>query len=839
MTRRRVAVVSSCAPPLPGHPVTGGGLRTAQLIATLEAGKHSVVPFIDAGALPADAPEGLIRFTAASLAERLRAAKPSVLVLEQWALAALLGDPAEGGAPDVPVVIDLHGSLLLENVYRRGTLELVLDGKTKLDALHRADLLVTPAAAQLHHFSSWATLAGFDPRELPLALLPLATPSAVPPPRSATTPGLKLVYGGARWPWIDSLAALEVAAAVVEATPQTRLDVFTYDPPRHGLPFEEDLGTWPDVDAALRGSSRRIALRGRTAHADWLTHLRETATVALDLWEPNPERMLASTTRTIEFLASGLPVITTAGACWAEELVASGAGWTVPSGSGFRAALTALLTELAGDGARIAQASAAATALAVGRSDLRTTGAALLDFIDRPTRAPRARSVVAEIVSVRQAHLDETLRSHIAAHAAEHARLVAAHHAETAELRARHSAEVAEIRAAAQAELASARDERRAEILSLSKEHRRALAEREADSGERLAAQQAAEQTRSRELRAEHRAESDAIALAHREQLVEAQAAERSRAEQQRAAHRGEIEAMSAESRAQLAAAAEEARKERERAAKESDERLERATAEAARVAATNDARIAAQAAEAKGEFEALRARLEGLLADRQGELDLARATLTERTAELRLALERVDGASGRWTAEKEGLEDQLREAAASIDALRQEVTTRDAALRDAVDAHHAQAGRWTAEQAGLEDQLREALAARDALTSELAAHADALREAVEGRDTWKGRWTTDRASDKEERTRMQVGAQAALTSREAQLQREAERALEELRAQLQGELDAMAARKVVRLADSAQKALGGASLTPGGRIAPAARLARLWAEHALDRDRE
>jgi len=642
MTRRRVAVVSSCAPPLDGHPVTGGGLRTAQLVATLRADKHSVTTLIEAGALPADAPDGLIPFEHATLTDQLRAAKPQVIVLEQWALAAALGDPAADGAPDVPLVIDLHGSLLLENVYRRGTLDVVLDGKTKLDALRRADLLLVPAAAQLHHFASWATLAGFDPRELPLALLPLATPAAVPTPRTDPKPPLRLVYGGARWPWIDSLDALRVAAEVVRDTAHARLDVFTYEPPRHGLPFEEDLGTWPEVDDVLRGPGRKVTAHGRTPHDAWLAFIQEDATVALDLWTPNPERMLASTTRTIEFLAAGLPVITRSGACWAEELVATGAGWTVDSDDDLRV----LLADLSAHPKRVAAASWEATELARRRADHAATGAALLEFVQSPHRPPRSPATLVDaIVAVRQAHLDETLRSHDAAHADEHARLVAAHRAQTEALRERHAAEVAELRAGRQAELAEVRAERKAEVAQLAVEHREELRRRDAA-----------------------------------------------------------------------------------------------AKAEADRVRAANDARFEAQA-----------------------------------------------------------------------EAHRQELV-----------AQHA------------------ALAARD----------QELREAVEARDTWHGRWKADRATEKEERVRRQVESQAAMTAREAALRAESERQLsalrtqleaerEAVRAELQARIDAFEARRVVRLADSVSGAFAGPKRAPGGRITPATRLAKLWVEHALDREHD
>ncbi len=738
MTRRRIAVVSSCCPPLEGHPVTGGGLRTEQLIATLRTAKHSVTPVIERAAAPEDCPDSWRTFGDGELAEVLRELNPQVIVLEQWALASRLGDPAEGGAPDVPLVIDLHGSLLLENVYRRGTTDLTMDGKTKLEALRRADLLVTPAAAQLHHFASWATLAGFDPAELPLRLLPLAT-TRLAGPRSDDAPTLKMVYGGARWPWIDSLGWLETAADVAESHQGARLDVFTYDPPRHGLPFEEDLGTWPEVDAALKGRTRKgVKLHGRAEHADFVSFLESDATVALDLWEPNPERMLASTTRTVEFLAAGLPVITVQGASWAEELVQSGAGWTVPPGD--RAALTALLERLVSEPALIAAASSAALKLAAARADLATSGVALLSFADSPSRPPRApRSIVEAIVHVRQSHLDETLRSLEGAHRDEHDALVAAHKEETSALREQHQAEVADLRDSHQAEVAELRADADARIEKLTARHD--------------------EQTEA--LRTHHQRLLERADAQHRG----AAAKQEAQMEEATAAHRVEVERLTAERRAEAEAIA--ARHQAElgslRASGATAEaalqaKLDAALSEAAELAELTRQRTAELATAHRSELEELRLRLEALVSERQTELDSVRETLAARDQELRLM--------------------------------------------------------------------------------------------TEARDELQGRWASDRAQDKEARTRLEVEARARLTTREAELRQETFDQLEGLRAELTAQLDAMAARKVVRFADSVKGALkgDGALLGAGvaarvvgetGRIVPGVRLAKLWAEHAMEREHD
>lgn len=529
--KRRVAIVSSCCPPLAGHPVTGGGLRTLQLVEAVRAAGHAPQLFVEAAALPA-AVEGITAFELADLEATLRAARVSVVIVEQWALVRYLG------TLDRPLIIDLHGSLLLENVYRRGELDLVHDARTKLEALHRADLLLTPAEAQIHHFSAWATLAGFDPRELPIALFPLALPGE--PAAREPAASLKMVYGGARWPWIDSLDALRVAGGIDGAT----LDVFTYDPPRHGLEVPEDLGTWAEVDSALAGLAG-VTLHGGEGSAAYGEFLRGEANVALDLWQPNAERMLAATTRTVEFLHAGLPVVTVAGSAWAAPLVASGAGWAVDAGDDAR--LAALLEGLVAEPARITAASAAATRLA---DEHRVGGnAALADFLRRPQRPPRdASSLVESIIAVREAHLAETLASHDAAHAAEHDALVAKHADEVAARGGAHRTEVAALSARHADATAEQAAEHRAQLADVEARWEARRRETEARFEQQLAEQASAGRVERERLVAE----ADARVASIASELQAAREAQRLAVEGASETHRLALEANEATHKAHL-----------------------------------------------------------------------------------------------------------------------------------------------------------------------------------------------------------------------------------------------------------------------------------------------
>jgi hypothetical protein len=167
-----------------------------------------VALWVEVAAAP-DGGEGIDRtFTLDGLGDALARERPDLLIVEQWAILGHIG------AFPGPVACDAHGSLLLENLYRRGGLDAVLDAGAKIDGLRRADLVLVPNDAQRHHLAAWLTVAGFDPRELPLAVLPLAAPLG-PEPGPRTGKRLHLVYGGARWPWIDSLWALRAIAAVL------------------------------------------------------------------------------------------------------------------------------------------------------------------------------------------------------------------------------------------------------------------------------------------------------------------------------------------------------------------------------------------------------------------------------------------------------------------------------------------------------------------------------------------------------------------------------------------------------------------------------------------------
>lgn len=677
MSRRRIAIVSSCAPPQAGQPVTGGGLRTLQLVESVRAAGHVPSLLVERGADP----QG---FDRAELPERLAKLRPSVVILEQWALASAIGDF------DKPVAIDLHGSLLLENVYRRGDVDLMLDAGAKLAALARADLLLVPSPAQLSWFASWATLAGLDPRDLPLRLLPLALPGA-PTKRTAKAPPLRLVYGGARWPWIDSRDALIAAADAVAGIEGATLDVFAYDPPRHGLDFDDELGTWGEVDAALGGrEADGITLRGGTSHAAFSKFLRTEATVALDCWVPNPERLLAATTRTVESLHAGLPVITVPEASWAPALVAAGAGWTSD-----RDGLAALLKKLGRSGKAIAKASEAAVRLAGSTHSIEGAGAALTDWLERPSRAVRATPLLDRLIVLEREHnaigvtaLEEDHRRLIDAQ-------IAAHQVELQDLKRQAAADIEAVSANHAAMVRTITDGHR-------EENAKILTDSQRQSREQLAHWQGELERLRTALEGELRRQAERHAL----ELKEAIGQQGSERADERDRHRAELEKQQARFEADREHHRQELedREAKHRAAVETIVREHAANAQETRAARDGEATALveahrAQMLEAKAEREAEVQQIVG-----QWQAELAQAD-AQRTAEMETADERsraeIAAAVADWQQKLEAAHERLRAAKAKhteeVARLRVEL----GAERSRAETTRAPASEQPPEQAG------------------------------------------------------------------------------------------------------------------------------------------
>jgi hypothetical protein len=747
-------------------------------------------------------------FDSATLADQVRAFRPSVLVVEQWALVPLISQI------DKPLVIDLHGSLLLENVYRRGDTDLVLDAGSKIEALARADLLLVPAGVQVHHFASWATLAGFDPRELPLQLMPLAM-TRQPKPRKTKKPALRLVYGGARWPWIDSLSALRTAANTVSSLPDARLDVFTFEPPRHGLDFEEDLGTWPQVLEELGGREKEgITLHEGEPHSSWQRFLLEEATIALDLWKPNPERMLAATTRSVEFLWAGLGIATVTGAAWSEALTRTGAGWALTPDDDD--SLRQLLEHLASNPAHIAAASSAATSLILDDHDLSNAGRALLSFCETPTRAIRSAHTLSQsLVMIREEQIAEELRSLQAAHELEHKQLVASHIQEQQEDRTRHKAEVNSLTAEHRKEVSLLVQNNQRDVVRLETLHQDKLRELVLEGRVQGKAITREAQKAAKEAAKDHRS---AMSAAAKEQRTQMQGQEK--------AHRKESDALVSKWQAQvegLEGKLATRRREQEsilsQAAKDHSSELQGVVADHR---AQVNALTAQHSAHFKEQADKNDAALQRVASDHRAQVN---ALTAQHSAHFKEQADKNDAAlSAQESRAREELDRAVQSHRVEVEAL---VLGNRAQIEDLAAERQNEVQRLVGQsRAELEQADERHRAETLARLQEMEQRHQELQRTIE---ELKGHLASERRRVKEERTKLEVELRAEMSARELELQQQMVSREAELGQLLEQANRGLARKLRDRLGSS------GDGQRPNTRLAPAARLAKLWGEHAID----
>jgi hypothetical protein len=367
--------------PRPGRPVSGGGLRAWGLGEGLRARGHEVIYSMPRALVSEGDPDELRRsaFDGYDLHGAVLRAEPDLLLLEQWGLATYLPEVS------LPVVLDLHGSLILENAFREHR-SLASNAAAKIKALQKADLVLCPAERQRAYFASWMMMAGADPLEIPIEVIPVSMSPELPERGAPTDGPLAVVYGGQTWPWIDSSVALRAATEVLQASGAGVLHLFVQEP-QHADVLPHDDSTHVAFralpDDVLRSPAARI--EGQVAHHDLVARYAR-AHLALDLYARNSERHLAYTTRTIEYLWCGLPVVYGDYGELAPLIERHEAGWIVDPADG--AAVRRVLEQALGDRRELERRGANAQRLVRERLTWDRT----IEPLDRFVRDPRVRA---------------------------------------------------------------------------------------------------------------------------------------------------------------------------------------------------------------------------------------------------------------------------------------------------------------------------------------------------------------------------------------------------------------------------------------------------------------
>lgn len=286
-----------------GLPVAGGGIRAWGLGKGLESKGHKVIyslPKEIVKQIPEPIRQSMnldeYAHDPTNINYLLNRVAPDIVMFQQWPPASCLEET------QIPVVIDLHGSLIIENAYRSiGNLR--TNAITKMKTLQKADFFTTPSLRQKYYWWAWLMLSGVDPKELDIAVIPVSYSPELPIRRFENEQELTFIFGGISWAWQDVSTPLNTVIEVIEKYQKGILKIFTGKHPCHRVPGEY----YPNLSTQLK-PSKRVLVSSLIPHQELISQYLN-AHVAIDLMKRNPERELAFTTRTIEYLWCGLPVI--------------------------------------------------------------------------------------------------------------------------------------------------------------------------------------------------------------------------------------------------------------------------------------------------------------------------------------------------------------------------------------------------------------------------------------------------------------------------------------------------------------------------------------------------
>jgi glycosyltransferase involved in cell wall biosynthesis len=245
--------------------------------------------------------------------------EPDVVVVCGWAVMESL---AQDTFLEVPVVLDQHGPHMLERRYQ-GVGQFEDNSSQKRRALRAADFFSCAGERQLEYFQDWLRQAGWTEQERSerSAAMPFSLSPELPPRWPAEE--LTFVYGGVWLPWQDPSTGLLALAEQLKRRDQGVLRLFGGKHPW----IEIDGGVFEGLVAKLEAIPR-VVHEGQVNHAELIRQYTK-AHVAIDLMKRNPERELAFTSRTVEFLWCGLPVLYNDYSELSDLIREYDAGWTV------------------------------------------------------------------------------------------------------------------------------------------------------------------------------------------------------------------------------------------------------------------------------------------------------------------------------------------------------------------------------------------------------------------------------------------------------------------------------------------------------------------------------
>ena len=351
---KRVLVFASDILPLGGLPSSGGGLRSWQIINMLKAKGWNVefsMPrdcfFIKKHWNDLTEEQKANLWTPQNQSHLAKRHRPHLIVFAH----ALTCNLSRDQSP-CALASDLHGPVNIESTLVGGN---DLESQTKAAAanLNKFDALITVTEPQRIYWSALMTSAGRMPRKDDFVIVPVG----FEPRPGFYNPDLEnpvVVFAGSFYPWQDPSLALLETARYFETKGNGELHVY-------GGPHEFCNDHFRDLFKQLSQFSR-TRLMGFVSR-EHVQHKIASAICVLDLMDYNFEREMAMTTRTVEYLSLGAPVIYSNFNWLADKISQYEAGWCLEPGN--RQELNTVLVQItAGDASMLRRKSDNALALA-------------------------------------------------------------------------------------------------------------------------------------------------------------------------------------------------------------------------------------------------------------------------------------------------------------------------------------------------------------------------------------------------------------------------------------------------------------------------------------------
>ncbi len=324
---KRVLVFSSDILPLPGLPTSGGGLRSWQIIKGLEANGIDVnfsMPGEDrflereyGDKIPEETKK--TSWKQDNQDEIVEHFKPDAIVFANPDLNCLKKDHG------LPILSDMHGPRLIEFELLNNDDSPSMRGRNirrKLSNFMRSDYFTCAGRWQRYYFLSYFMMAGYKLSDIRVDFMPVS----LAPEQPVMDKDLKekrFIYSGGFYPWQNPMTSLYAMNEALASFNDGALHVFGGS---HNVNQADTLNFAKMKDDL--GQNPRIKFRGYLSRDDVIEEYR-TGYVAFEVMARNFEREMAFTTRTIEFMWAGLPVIYNDYADLSEYIVEYDAGWCV------------------------------------------------------------------------------------------------------------------------------------------------------------------------------------------------------------------------------------------------------------------------------------------------------------------------------------------------------------------------------------------------------------------------------------------------------------------------------------------------------------------------------